>query len=635
MAQHDYKIAGNVTVIDQKQIESLNAQNITDILKEQLAIHAYDTSIAKTTKIDIRGFGDTAVSNVLVLVDDQKINSIDISGPDFLQIPIESVERIEILRGAGSVLYGDNAVGGVVNIITKKGKGNLKGKVGATYGSYDSLREDLEVSGQKNNLGYYLYSQYYNTGGYRQNSEYLSKDFNARVDHFPWDKLKTNLKIGWHEDDYRLPGGLNDTTELAQLGRRGSANPDDYASTKDRYIKLPFDIRPWPEDIEWSHFIIDTSYKNRDTYAWFDYGASGATATKYNIDTLSLNGKYIFDRQLFNRDFNVVTGIDYDTATNSILGSGKGLSQSFDDLAIFKEGFGIYLYSEYEIFEKLYFNTGTRFQKAFYTFDQHNLPNDIQKEPGVSVSMTGLKYEYAKGSNIHASVQQTFRFLATDEWYSTFSGLNIDLKEQTGIQYEAGLKHNLHDATMLSMTPYWLDIKNEIYFDPYSVFFGTNKNYDETRRRGVEIGQKTDVLKLFNLKNPSRLEFFTNYTFQDARFNGGTYDKKLIPLVPKHNASAGINAGFIKEFYLSLTGRYIGSQFAINDTRNETPAMKPYYVVDSKLTYQKGPFEFFVGIKNLFDRKYSSYVVKSATSNLKDYYPSPERSFEVGVNYKF
>ena len=131
MAQHDYKIAGNVTVITQKQIEASHAQNVPDILRQALGTFIYDQNTVKTSTLDIRGFGDTAPRNVLVLVNERRINSVDISGPDLMQIPVEAIERIEVIRGAGSVLYGDNAVGGVVNIITKEGKGDLSGKLGA------------------------------------------------------------------------------------------------------------------------------------------------------------------------------------------------------------------------------------------------------------------------------------------------------------------------------------------------------------------------------------------------------------------------------------------------------------------------------------------------------------------------
>src|SRR3990167_3971817 len=270
MAQHNYKIAGNVTVITKEAIEASNAQTVPDILRESLGVSVYNYGTTKSANIDIRGFGETAPSNILVLINDRKINAIDLSGPDLLRIPIGSVERIEIIRGAGSVLYGDNAVGGVVNIITKKGKGDLSGKIGTTYGSYDSRSENLEISGgYKDALSYYVYSEYRDDGGYRSNSNLLSKDFNTRLGYQYSDKLSVDLIGGWHEDDYGLPGGLTDA-QLESLGRRGSANEQDFASTKDRNIQLVFDVKPWPYDLYLGHFVIDASYSNKDGYDSFN-----------------------------------------------------------------------------------------------------------------------------------------------------------------------------------------------------------------------------------------------------------------------------------------------------------------------------------------------------------------------------
>lgn len=637
MAQHNYRIASNVSVIDSQQIKASNAKTITELIQKELGVSTYDNSTEKTAVIDIRGFGDTASRNVLVLVNDRKINAIDITGPDTLQIPLEAVEQIEIIRGAGSVLYGDNAVGGVVNIITKQGKGDLSGKLGTTYGSYRTSSVDAEISGSRkfewshldNEVSYFMNSKYLDTGGYRDNSDLISQDHDARFGYKLSDKVSVNLSTGWHQDAYGLPGGLN-ASELQTLGRRGSADPTDFASTKDRFVQLGFDVKPWPENIDWGHFALDFSYRNKDSYASF---AAFDFNTKREIDAFGLNGKYIFNKTLFNKDFNFVAGVDtYDT-TNHILGSGT----NSDDLTISKKEAGMYLFSEYEFLDNLFFNAGSRFQEANYVFDQKaSVTSYTTNTPRESVNMVGMKYEYAKGSNIFWDAQQTFRFLATDEWYDSFTGdLNTNLKQQTGIQYEAGIKHNFHDATVINITPYWMDLKNEIFFNPSAGFFGSNDNYDKTRRVGIEVGQKTELSKLINIAPFNKLELFTNYTFQDPRFLKGTNDNKLIPMAAQHQANFGVSSEFLKNFVCSLTGHYVGSSFAINDTLNATPPTKPYFTLDGKISYNTKNFEIFTALNNMFDERFYSFVVKSTTSTTKDYFPAPGRNFLTGINVKF
>lgn len=625
MAQHDYKIAGNVTVINRAQIEASHAQNVPQVLQQVLGAFVYDQNTAKTSVLDIRGFGDTAMRNVLVLVNERRLNAVDTSGPDLMQIPVEAVDRIEVIRGAGSVLYGDNAVGGVVNIITKQGTGDLSGRVGSYYGSYDAQGADTEVSGEWKNVSYFLYSKYADERGYRQNSDVLAKDFNGRLGYKFSEKMSAGLDFGWHEDSYDLPGGLT-RAEIAATSRRDSTNPADVADTKDRFMKLSFDVTPWPEDVYLGRFVVDLHARKRDVFDSFS-----GWDTNRDIRTLGVAPKYIFDHTVFDREVNFVTGIDYYDTENDIVGSGSNT----DDLTISKNEFGVYGFLEAEIFPKLFANGGTRFHKADYAFSQRNVVRDEKKHPDEWVSMGGIKYEYGKGSTLHANAQQTFRFLATDEWYDTFAGLNTDLDQQTGIQYEAGIKHNFNDVALVSVTPYWMVNDNEIFFDPTNGFFGSNSNYDKTRRFGVEVGSNVDANRFLKFSSLDKLDVFANYTYQDARFAKGVNDGKEIPMTPHHQVASGIMAQFRDYYHAGLIGRYAGVRFAINDTTNVTSQAKPYYVMDVKLSYDRDLLEIYVTINNILNKQYSSYVVKSASSTVKDEFPAPETNFMAGVNLKF
>ena len=394
------------------------------------------------------------------------------------------------------------------------------------------------------------------------------------------------------------------------------------------------DIDPWPEDDEFGHLVTDLSYRNRDVYDAFF--AFGEFSTKRAIDSNGVSTKYIFDKTLFNHDVNFVTGIDYYENENDIHGGGSNA----DDLTISKDEFGIFGYAEYELIDKLYVNGGDRYQKADYQFTQRNVPVDQEQHPDVNVAMGGLRYDYAKGSNIHMNVQQAFRFLATDEWYNSsyfpdfgiFPGLNTDLKQQTGIQYEAGVKHNFDDAVIVSLTPYVLDQKNEIFFDPIGF---TNSNYDKTRRYGVDFGQEVDLKKFIEVDCLNKLRIFNNFTYQHAQFRKGPSDGRDIPMVPRYQTSHGIAAGFWKHYQISFVGRYVGARFAVNDTLNATKPAKPYYVLDSKVSFEKDPVKVYVAVNNILNEQYYTYVSKSAFSDNKDYFPAPGRNFLVGVDLKF
>jgi outer membrane receptor protein involved in Fe transport len=101
------------------------------------------------------------------------------------------------------------------------------------------------------------------------------------------------------------------------------------------------------------------------------------------------------------------------------------------------------------------------------------------------------------------------------------------------------------------------------------------------------------------------------------------------------NFSRGIQTGFLKHFGLSFNSRYVSSQYAINDTLNITPPVKPYVLVDSKLTYQLKDVEIFFALNNIFNEKYNSFVSKAISSTSQDFYPAPERNIRAGLNIRF
>src|SRR4030042_5518511 len=228
------KIPAHVTVITKEKIEESNAQTIPDVLKDEVGVVARDLSgTGKNVSLDIRGFGETGPLNTLVLVDGRRVKEIDLSAVDWTQIPLDQVDRIEIVRGAGSVLYGDNAVGGVINIITKKPEKAFSAQAEGTAGSYHYHKENASVSGKWGPLSAILNASYSGTEGYRDNGFLRAKDVGGKVIYDLNENISFNFNASFHQDETGLPGEL--PKDIYRLHRRVALHPDDRAEKKDGY----------------------------------------------------------------------------------------------------------------------------------------------------------------------------------------------------------------------------------------------------------------------------------------------------------------------------------------------------------------------------------------------------------------
>jgi iron complex outermembrane receptor protein len=214
-------VPAHMSVITEEDIKNSTARSIPDLLRTQPGIQVSDlTGNGRNFTVDIRGFGETAGLNTLVLVDGRRINQPDLSGADWTLIGLHRVKRIEIIRGGrGSVLYGDNAAGGVINIITKEGEAFHAGAEIAG-GSYDTFRSKAYVSGSAHNLSYAFSGSYLDSDGYRDNSETDPKDIGANLNYFVSDKIRFNLSGDYHKDKTGLPGAIK-KSDLHRVPQEG------------------------------------------------------------------------------------------------------------------------------------------------------------------------------------------------------------------------------------------------------------------------------------------------------------------------------------------------------------------------------------------------------------------------------
>jgi iron complex outermembrane receptor protein len=622
-AQEIKKIPANVTVITKEEIERSNAQTVIDPLRYEVGVIARDFyGTGKTASVDIRGFGETGPLNTLVLVDGRRVNEIDLSGVDWTQIPLDQVERIEIVRGPGSVLYGDNATGGIINIITKKPEKPLSFKAEALAGSYLYNKESGSVGGKWGPLSAMLQASYNSSDGYRKNGFLRAKDVGGKMVYDVDDNISFNFSGSFHDDTVGLPGGLDKA--LYQQDRRATLNPDNKAETDDGYGTLGAKVKLW----DLGRIETDLSYRHREINNILDFPASFYTyKDERNLTTWGLTPKYILEKSLWNHSNKLTFGFDL-YRSKSVVASDTvffGFPSS-NRSEITKRSVGLYLLDELSIFENLIFSLGYRHEWVTYDLFQLN-PSAKDKtknqEPAYSFS---LDYLFGKKSSAFFSFKRSFRFPVTDELILVFPTFRVNpaMEPQTGYHYETGVRHAFTDQIEANLTLFWIDLQDEIFFNPATFI---NENYPKTRRQGFEVGLKARPIQWLHL--------WGNYGYIRPLLRGDSFSGNDIPGVPRHKGSIGTDIFLGRGFQFDARGNIIGSRYFISDWANQLEKLSGYYTFDAKLSYSWKGLKAFIGINNIFNRKYSEWAVTNATGTTQLFYPSPGRNFLGGISYTF
>ena len=629
------KTASSVTTITPGEILNSNARKVLDIFRTIPGVTVRDWyGNGAQAAVDMAGFGEQAALNVLVLVNGMRVNNVDLSGVDWSQIPLDQVERIEVIRGggAGSVLYGDNASGGVINIITKKGSGKPKVDLQTTYGSYDMNAQKLSVGGgHGDKLSYWFNAGRDATNGYRNNSFNKNTDFASKLEYNFGKALSTHFNSGFHASTFGMPASLNQSV-INQFSRTYARYGKDHANNKDFY----FVLGPKIESSYLGNLNIDFTYrqKNTDTY----FLTSGLYTQRNTIETFGILPKYTLDHALFEHDNKLISGLDY---YRVYFDSNKYAipDDAIQNLtSINKTSIGGYLQDEFSIFKQLTAVCGYRYELTQYAFTYHdnsgwNPDIDNKLRPQQRAFNTGLVYTYQNDSNVFFNIGKSFRFPQVDEF--TFNDalfqqqLNTNLQPQSSINYQVGIRHNFSDRLSSSFSLFRMNVKNEIYYNSTggALGFGENENYNKTVHEGIESS--------INEKLNDKVALFANYTFTNAYFDGGQYNENEIPLVPKNKGSIGIRLSLPNDLKFNITGTYLGNRYFLNDQANAYSKLNGYMLADTNLSWRHNDLTVTFGINNLFNRIYSEYAGVTVANGIKFYYPSPERNYTLKVDYAF
>jgi iron complex outermembrane receptor protein len=622
--RYEEKVAdlpASVSVITQKDIRNSTAQNIPDLLKTEAGVHVNDiTGNNRSYTVDLSGFGETAALNTLVLVDGRRINEADLSGVDWLNIPLDRVSRIEIIRGGrGSVLYGDNATGGVINIITKEGEGGLNAGISLAGGSYGTFKTDAYGGGNIGDLSFHLSGNYSTSDGYRDNSDIESKDLGLNAAYYVKDFMKIDLGSGYHKDHTGLPGALKESDFAAGFSRTDSKFPDDFVEIEDYY----FTFAPEVYFHGGSLFRLDTSYRKRD-FLSFSSGDYGHFLGDSEIKTTALSPQVVIKSDFDKISNSLTAGVDYEKIDNDIVNDSLFFGErSIGIFNLEKESVGYYAHDEVAFIDLLHLSGGYRHDRAEFNFEP-SIPDSVTMSQDLYTA--GINYSFSKKSYAYANYSRSFRYPVLDELYSFFTNtVNTSLVPQTSDDYEIGIRYYFTDGFYAHINIFRLDTEDEIFFNPVTY---QNENLDgKTRREGVEISFDAMATDWLTVKG--------SYTFLSTEIKEGIFEGKDVPNAPRHKAAMEVIYNVTKEATAALNGIYVGERPFISDFSNEFGDQDAYLIVNAKFKYKWKSLTAFIDINNLTNKEYSNYGVIGGVPLEKAFYPSPKRNFLAGLTLNF
>jgi len=548
------RVPQDVTVITRADIEKKGVPFVADLLRLQSDIQIIQNGGPGTqATIIMRGGGS---NQVLVLIDGIKLNSPSTGSADLSGLLTSDVERIEILKGAQSTLYGSEAMAGVVNIITKKGAGKLKGDLSVEGGSFSTVKSAGSVSGGTGRTNYRLSANWSDTDGIpiAKNGSvpngYTNKSLSARLGANPTDNSSMELNLRYGKERTQLDDNIYGVGPVDTLN---------YLQDRESYlVAATGKIFPW-EKYEQS---LTLSYLRDD----LDASGSATAWNNYRIKTTTklLDWQHTVDLN----PLTITGGIAYRDEAAENVGT---FDQSINNKA------GYFNAKLALINDTLILNAGMR-------YDDHSTFG------GAFSSRTGLLYTIKPlEMRFKANFGSGFRAPALNELYFPFYG-NLDLQPEKSTGYDLGVEKDFFGKKLVvGATWFRQRYRNLIQSVEISPYTWTADNIGKAQTEGVEI--KVSALPADNLK------LNVSYSYLDAiNKDTGAY----LPYRSRNKFTSSVEYTVAK---LTLIGEYLYVAKRFDSFQNRD--MSPYSLVNLKGSYLLHKnLSLFARIDNLLDKSY-------------------------------
>lgn len=610
-------IAANVNIIDAAAIEMSGATTLTEVLRGQSGIQISDSNSGAV--FAMRGFSaGQAANNTLLLVDGRRLNNIDIAAPSINAIPLNQIERVEILSGSAGVLYGDQAVGGVINIITKA-PNSAGGGIQVSGGSFDTYEGKGDISGAISDTWRYYGAASYNQGdNYREHNANKTSSVLGRLQ-YQTESDNFFVETSYYDNDRELAGALTED-QIKENPRQSNATspdaPDAYMHEMTTAARSGYEYRL---NDEWS-LGADLNYSDTLITGLNDWG----TSRKDTRSLLEFTPKAVANIATEKGDLNIVTGIDLSRG-ESEFSRGRGNVQ--------KQA-SAYVQATVPLSKSLSYVVGGRYAEVTDELvDPDAYPKGVELDQDAHAFELGLNYRPSFAHRFYIRADDNFRFAKVDEQAYTPASV-VGLKPQTGRSYEAGWDWTPKSHT-LRLSAYRLELEDEIVFDPSAEtpaggsFPGANVNADASRRYGVSADwdwQLTDKVQLG-----------AEYNYIDAEFTDGLNEGKQLSWVAEHTGRGYFSIDANQNWQVFTEVVYTGERFIEGDNGNDDPKLDAYWLTNLAVNYTRDAWLASLRVDNLFDEQYVSagYYSNFGGVSYNGYYAGTGRALRLTASYRF
>jgi len=565
-------VTQSVTVITAEDIKKSGATTAAEVIERTSGVELNDYGTrGSLNNISIRG---ASFQQVLVLLDGRRMNSSSAGGFDMSNLPVlvDEIDRIEIVRGASSALYGTDAVGGVVNIITKTTT-TAETSVTGEAGSHGYQSVAVANANKMGKFSYALSAGKEKSDGFRTNSDLDKTIAGAKFGYELSQDSSLEMSADYLEKQIGVPGSEQFPSPLAQEWDRNTGASLTYRTKFSKELDLRLN-----------------AYENRDKIVYKD-------------PDFALDSKHV----------GKTTGAEAQTnwMVNSWNQLSAGVEVKEDHLTSTDAGehtaslWAAYLQDEISIGEPLIVVIGGR-------NDSHSVYGD-KFSPRVSA-----RYLIAgPGTIIRVSAGEAFRAPTLNDLYWSFDGFamgNANLKPETSKEYEGGVEQPFGKGNSVKVIAFERKVKDLIQWQPDANFIYSPVNIGKARITGYEAEVK--------LVPVEQLTWAVNYTYMDPVDE--TTGEKIYYVIPQRQIKSYVNLSLF-----SIMNLYIEGRIVRNYVKPGEPSWQ-YEVVDAKVTMpvslgQHMKAEVFIGEKNIFNRKYST--VKG--------YPMPPAEVSGGIALQF